>query len=560
MNTLLLIPSRGGSKRIPQKNVRFLGGKPLIYYAIKNAKVFKDADVYLSTDDSRVREIGSIFNVSTIDRPARVASDESTVDEVASHALLFLEKELEKKYDIVITLQPTSPLLKEASLKEAFAAFLERKCDTLLSANEIRHLTWHNNSDGFYPTYRERVNSQYLDPYFVENGAFVICKASILRETGSRIGKRIEIFVLPENESVDIDTPNDWIVAEAILRRKRIGLVTNGDHEIGMGHIYRSLTLGDKLIDHDIYYFCNSKLTMGLSKIKSLNHNVIQYDDQENLIEQLDRYGVDIVINDILDTTSGYIIALKEKGFFVVNFEDTGDGSSEADITINALYEWSGNVENIYYGYKYECLREDIYMYPIKTTVKNRVQDIVIIFGGTDVNNSTVKVLRIFNQLNYANIRLTVILGIGYQNEKSLEEFLAACRIRRTIHIVRDVLLMAEYLYKTDIVITGNGRVVFEVVSLGTPLIVLSQNDRENRHMFSNICPGVGYLGGVLKADNKVVENKIRTMIDDYEYRRKMNHFLVPFAKDIRKGMERVVNIIWEKYYEEQNKHDYQII
>jgi CMP-N-acetylneuraminic acid synthetase len=556
MKILILIPARGGSKGIPQKNIRFLNGKPLIYYAIRNAKAIKGAEVYLSTDDVRIKEIASVYGVEAIGRPEEASTDEATIDDVTVYSLDFLEKELDKKYDVVITLQPTSPLLKSQSLQKTVDYFMRAGIDTLISANEKHRLMWTREEEGFEPLYKKRVNRQELEPFFEESGAFVICRSGVIRTQKTRIGETVEIFALDEEEGIDIDTLNDWGLAEDILGRKNIALVANGSYRTGMGHIYRSLTLADKLMAHNVTFFSQTTERLGIDKLKSLNYGVVEFDTFDELVNLLKERKIDIVINDILNTDYRYIKRLKDNDFFVVNFEDSGDGGSHCDLLFNALYEWSGEIERAYYGYKYECLREDIYLYPVKTGVSKKVKNIIVAFGGTDINNATLQVLRFMDGLRLDDIKITLILGIGYRWEKELEEFLKVSRVRKNIEVVKDVLLMSRYINDADLVITGNGRMVYEVVALATPLIVFSQNERESHHIFAKICPGVNYAGTIQGADKNEVSDKLQNIIDDYEYREKMNHYLIPFAKDVRKGINRVVDIIFETYHDKEKDED----
>ena len=152
MKTLIIIPARGGSKRIPRKNVRIMCGKPLIVYSIENAKAvrhclcegFRDAvvDIAVSTDDE---ELGSIVNkrgVRVIERPGELATDKVTLDPVINHALEYMEKEKGFGYDTVITMQATSPTLKSDTIINAIGYFQEGGFDTVISAMNKPHLSW----------------------------------------------------------------------------------------------------------------------------------------------------------------------------------------------------------------------------------------------------------------------------------------------------------------------------------------------------------------------------------------------------------------------------------
>ena len=117
LRALVIIPARGGSKGIPRKNVRIMVDKPLIGYSIENAlNSHHDLDVVVSTDDDEIARISYSYGARVIIRPEALATDSVTLDPVIFHAMNEMEKEQNVQYDIIITMQPTSPLLKEETL------------------------------------------------------------------------------------------------------------------------------------------------------------------------------------------------------------------------------------------------------------------------------------------------------------------------------------------------------------------------------------------------------------------------------------------------------------
>ena len=121
-------------------------------------------------------------------------------------------------------------------------------------------------------------------------------------------------------------------------------------------------------------------------------------------------------------------------------------------------------------------------------------------------------------------------------------------RIKESIVIHKDVPFLSKLLYEADIIISGNGRMVYEAVAIGTPLIVCSQNDRESSHTFAKICPGIKYLGNIKNLDNDKLKDELMLVNNSYDYRVKMNKHLNEFANEIRNGMNRIVDILWESY------------
>ena len=184
------------------------------------------------------------------DLDAGVAVSYTHLD-VYKRQVLQMEKMRNQHYDIVITLQPTSPVLRAQTLEKALQAFIEDAADTYISAVNKPHLSWSKSDKGYYPLYKERLNRQQLPPNYLEAGAFFITRREFITEN-SRMGSQISVYEIPEQEAVDIDTANDWIVCEAILGRKKIVLRADGHQTLGMGHIYHCLTLAYNLIGHEV--------------------------------------------------------------------------------------------------------------------------------------------------------------------------------------------------------------------------------------------------------------------------------------------------------------------
>ena len=364
MKTLIVIPARGGSKRIPRKIVRIMCGKPLIVYSMENARALReklnlDVDVTVSTDDEELAGIVKNRGIDVVARPAELATDNVTLDPVIFHALSVMEEKKQVTYDVVITMQATSPTLKADTIAKAIEYFASNEYDTVLSATNRPHLSWKIGSDGSYEkNYEKRLNSQELPANYIETGGFLITKRSCVTKNG-RIGKSVSIFEIPEDEAVDIDTYSDWVLCENILRRKKIMFRTVGKRSVGMGHVYRCLTLAYKLTGHEVVFAASDDSDIGIEKIEESNFDVIRIKDERDFEKVLDRERPDILVNDILDTSEQYMTMVTKYAKRVVNFEDVGPGAKYADAVINALYEKGDKLHNEYYGSRYFCIRDE---------------------------------------------------------------------------------------------------------------------------------------------------------------------------------------------------------
>lgn len=539
LKILVIIPARGGSKGIPRKNVRLMAGKPLIGYSISNALNCKYiSDVVVSTDDEEIKRISIKYGAIVIKRPEELGADSVTLDPVIYHAVSYMEENMKKDYDIVITMQPTSPLLKTSTLDSAIEYFINNNFDTVISGINRPHLSWTELEGKIVPLYKKRLNRQYLPKNLLETGAFLISKREFVKEN-SRFGHKVSIYEVPENESVDIDSPQDWWVAEKELSKKNILIRTDGYSEIGLGHIYRCLLLAYNLIDHNIRFVISNKSDIGLKKIQDsyFPYEVI-YDDFD-IGEIVKKYKCDILINDFLDTEKQYIDYCKKLGIRVVNFEDLGTGAACADAVINDLYEKQNDYRNHYWGSDYYCIRDE-FLLSKPAKFRKVVQEVLIIFGGTDPCNLTYRLFNIIKSIPNNNIHYTFILGMGYKNAEELIS--EANKLSSNIDIVKDVKLMSEYMGKADIAISSQGRTMLELASMAVPTILLAQNGREQNHEFGYLKNGFINLGLGSEVEDQTIRETLLWLVNSPQIRKQMKDQMMKV--DLKKGIKRVVKII----------------
>ncbi|HIQ39175.1 MAG TPA: acylneuraminate cytidylyltransferase [Methanothermococcus okinawensis] len=554
MEILAVIPARGGSKGIPRKNIRLLNGKPLIYYQLKNALKSKYIDdIVVTSDDEDILDYASNYDVYLRKRPSELAKDDVTLDPVIYDAVNYMENMLMKKYDIVVTLQPTSPLLRPETLDKAIRYFIENDLDTLVPVVDATHLYWREVNGKIVPDFKERLNRQYLPKKYKETGAFLISKREFIREN-SRFGKKVDIFILDEIEGVDIDTPLDWLIADTLLKRLTILFVVNGNEKIGMGHIYRTITLADRLMGHNILFLTWDSDEKALKLLKDHNYKVIST-SKENLLDVISDIKPNVVINDILDTETEYIKKLKKLGCFVVNFEDLGEGADEAHLVFNALYEKTNPKPTHKFGYEYECLNEKFYLYP-PIEFRENPETLFICFGGVDQNNLTCRVLSTVPDLIKETTidKIIVVVGPGYRYKEELDRIIA--NLEGNIKVYQNVRNMPKLMKEADIAITSNGRTIYELTAMGIPTISIAQNDRETLHLFARYHPGIRYLGIACTVSDRDIIEAIKEIANNQDLRKKMYLAQIKASKIIRQGIERVINEIMASYWRWRNEKD----
>ena len=540
---LVVIPARGGSKGIPRKNIRLLDHKPLISYSIDIAKssAYVD-DVVVSTDDSEIALLSEKFGASVIRRSPELAGDDVPLDPVVYEAMVQKEKLTFDEYDIVITIQPTSPLLKTSTLDAAIEKFEDFAIDTVLSVVDDRRLSWGYDeaNERYFPNYIERKNRQYLPKDFRETGAILATRRQFVHEN-SRLGTNLDLIEVSRQESVDIDNYEDWWIAEKYLQKKKIAIVVNAYDEIGTGHIYRCLSIASQLVFHDVLFLLDEQHQLGIDLVDSYNYPFKLYDDEDDLLNILREYSPQLVINDILDTTAEYVTSLKDEGFFVVNFEDLGTGTAVADVVFDALYEHEIGEDRVFTGHEYYVLRDEFYFQPQKS-ITQAVNNVLIAFGGTDPNNFTEKVIDSILSTNYEG-RINVVLGWGYDG---LERLIEKYEPNQSVQIYRDVSDISEFMFKADIIFTSTGRTMYEVCSLGVPTICMCQNDREMSHVFANENNGFINLGLGTEIGMQEIIDAFVNLVNNFELRVEMNQKMLDI--DLKNGFENIWAIIRAEY------------
>jgi len=540
LKNLIIIPARGGSKGIPRKNLRPLAGRPLISYSIKAAL---DADVkarvVLSTDDDEIALFASRFGADVIFRGNELSSDKITLDPVIIDAFHKCEKKYNEQYKNIITIQPTSPLIRNQDITEVVKLLNSGKFDTVLSVVDDRHLCWQEVDGKAIPAYEQRVNRQQLPSNFRETGAVIACSRKQI-ETGTRIGKNVGISEVPHETSFDIDNFSDFYLCEAMLMRKKIVFTVVGYAEVGLGHAFRAVMLANELVQYDILFVCEQKSNLAIEYIKSHNYSV-EIAENSKLADIVIKNKPDLVINDILDTTISYMNKLTERSIPTVNFEDMGEGHEMANLVINALYPHQVPQENVFVGPKYFCLRDE-FLYIGTKEKTEQVTRVLITFGGVDEGNLTKSTFEAIYKICIENdIELDIIVGPAYPYEKELNDLIDTIDGLKC-SVIKHTKKISEHMNQADVAITSGGRTVLELASLKVPTIVICQNEREMTHTFASSENGIINLGHRESVSIKVITDTFLKIISDHKLRTLMSQKVSEFS--LLKGKVRVISKI----------------
>jgi len=231
MKILAVIPARGGSKGVPRKNIRTLGDKPLIAWAIDVALAVKPLlhRVIVSTDDQEIAGAAQAYGAEVpFMRPADLAADRSPMIPVLKHAIQFVEEQDQTRLDWVLLLQPTAPFRLAEDLKNVIELAAQGGCDSVISVVQVFST---------HPILMKKIEDNRLLPFCIEekegtrrqdyqpaaymrNGAIYLTRRDNVMEKSSIWGGHIRPYVMPEERSVNVDSEMDFMLAEFMVQKR----------------------------------------------------------------------------------------------------------------------------------------------------------------------------------------------------------------------------------------------------------------------------------------------------------------------------------------------------
>ncbi len=237
MKSIAIITARGGSKRIPKKNIKEFCGKPIIVYSIEAALesgVFDE--VMISTDSLEIAEVGRKYGAEVpFLRSDATSTDFATTADVLEEVLEEYRK-IGKEFSVFACIYPTAPFISSDKLREAMTQFNKTSADSLISVVRFSYPPQRAfiERDGFlafqYPE-NANVRSQDLAPLYHDSGQFYICKTDMFLGSHSLVLPKTVSFVLPEEEVQDIDNESDWKIAEMKFESLKLVRIIRGGAE-----------------------------------------------------------------------------------------------------------------------------------------------------------------------------------------------------------------------------------------------------------------------------------------------------------------------------------------
>ena len=218
MNIISIIPARGGSKGISNKNKRLFLGHPLVTHSIMYSQASNIiSKTYVTSDEQEILEFSRDYGACIIERPSIISGDMATTESAIEHAL----SQINPKPDAIVLLQPTSPLRPDDSLDRAINQFLEQQNDSLLSLSASHNFFWKVSNNNAYAQYdfmkrpmRQQINNE--DIQYIENGSLYIFKTDHFLNHKNRLGGNIGYVIFDEEYSKQIDTDLDFLYLESL--------------------------------------------------------------------------------------------------------------------------------------------------------------------------------------------------------------------------------------------------------------------------------------------------------------------------------------------------------
>ena len=324
------------------------------------------------------------------------------------------------------------------------------------------------------------------------------------------------------------------------LQRKRIVFRVIGSNEVGMGHIYRTLSLAHEITDHEVIFVTDTKNATAVNELTSYDYR-LEISDPDDVIDSILALKPNLVVNDILNTDPEDVLPLQAMGSVVVNFEDLGEGAKVANATINELYDEPQFQEtNTYWGNRYFFVRDE-FVNAVPCKFEDKAEALLLAFGGVDQHDLTSKILyTILDTCRSRNIHIYVVTGPGYSPYREL-----ATKIDRLdgVTLTHATGVISKIMEKVSLAITSNGRTVYEMAHMNIPAIVIPQHEREQTHAFA--CEENGFIALKPYEENLTeteVLKALKHLLDNPNYRRYLYNKTIPYRFD--KSKEWVINLL----------------
>lgn len=335
-----LIPARGGSKGIPGKNIKSLGGKPLLLWTLEAACLCEVIEgVFVATDDAEIAAVAEAYGhpkVRVISRSPATATDTASTESVL--------KEFAGAHEFghVVLVQATSPLLQSKDLEGGLRRYLAAGGGgSLLSVVRQKRFLWDHDADGiahplnYDPASRPR--RQDFDGFLVENGAFYVTGREALLASGCRLSGRILTYEMPEETYVELDEPSDWQAVGALLSKRALRVTpVSGRIKLVLTDVDGVLTDGGMYYgnDGDTLKRFNTRDGMGMELLRNrgIAVGIITREQTEMVSQRAAKLKVDILVQGCRDKLPALRQILAERNLSASEVAYIGDDLNDVEV------------------------------------------------------------------------------------------------------------------------------------------------------------------------------------------------------------------------------------
>lgn len=485
---ICIIPARGKSPYLPKKNIKPIDGKPLVAHSIETAvECSALKNVFVSTESERIIEIAESYGARVpFIRPEELTYRDTSLRPVIQHGLNRIMDTVE---DVTITpatpiviLQPNVPFRRVQDIEDAVAKYQDSSYQSVVSVTRENGFFWRETEEGLAPPFPiERRLRDDTDPMLKESGSITVTSPHAVRER-EWPGASPGYVVTDRLSSFKVDTLIDFWLAEKIARGPNIVFRTEGGGDLGLGKVYRAVTIAaelEEIFECEITFVTDESYSEGVSLIRSHGFDLETISTVDEDLGTIRRVDPDIVVVDIEHTNEWYHDQLHQFSAAVVDFENVYDGEEPADFVINPQRHVADfERDNYLNGPEYLVLRDEFRKG--SPEIPETAERVLLTFGGTDPLGLTIDSVAALGEADLG-YDYRVVLGPGFEREADLESFPESVQSR--FEFRRNVDNMGELMRWADIAISSGGRTVYELAATGTPSIVIAQNDGEVERM-----------------------------------------------------------------------------
>ena len=506
-----IIQAKMGSTRLPGKILEKVGDKPLLEILVNRLKKSQYIDdIVIATTNNKKDDVVEKFSQDLNINYYR-GSEEDLLGRYVESAKLF-------NADVVVRITGDNPLIDIDLLDTLIDVHFKNNRDytycldtplgitaEIINSNILKEISFKADKESerehvtpyirSHPEkykilkYNSNLKHQYIRLTVDTNEDLELIKV-IYQNLGDLENLKINDIITFFKNNPEISKINSNIMQkiEDTIKTINIAFLTEGSSKIGMGHVYRSITYAKEMMEIlgvKAYFLTKSNENV-VKTIENENFTVFKFKDDNEILDILEELNINLTIIDNLKFKESILSQIKNKlDIKVVMVDNLIPKNDEyADVVLSLV---RSNFENIdcynktintryYCGPKYLILRDEFDSFKNKQVLKPEIEDILLIFGGSDPSNHTSRVLEKLDN----NLRVNIVLGPEFKHFDDLDRVNKIRNKNVTIH--KEPENIAELMYNADLVITSPGLSMFEAAYVGSPVLAISQNDLQNHY------------------------------------------------------------------------------